>query len=89
MRAATYPLEVLLLTFSGWVSRHQQVVIEYLVEENRVLKEQMKGQNLRLTDNQRRRLAAKAKHLGRTGWASASSAPWRTRPVRLGGPMRR
>ncbi len=43
MRAATYPLEVLLLTFSGWVSRHQQVVIEYPVEENRVLKEQTKG----------------------------------------------
>ncbi len=57
MRAATYPLEVLLLTFSGWVNRHQQEVIEYLVEENRILKEQMKGRNLRLTDDQRRRLA--------------------------------
>ena len=65
MRAATYPLEVLLLTFSGWVSRHQQEVIEYLVEENRILKEQMKGRRLRLTDDQRRRLAAKAKRLGR------------------------
>jgi len=39
-------------------------VIVYLVEENRVLKEQLKGRKLRLTDDQRRRLAAKAKRLG-------------------------
>jgi len=65
MRAETYPLQVLLLAFSGWISRHQQDVIEYLVEENWVLKEQVKGRHLRLTDDQRRRLAAKAKRLGR------------------------
>ena len=65
MKAEIYPLQVLLLTVSGWVNRHQQEVIEYLVEENRVLKEQMKGRRLRLTDEQRRRLAAKGKHLGR------------------------
>jgi hypothetical protein len=29
---------VLLLTLAGWVNRHQQQVIEYLLEENRVLK---------------------------------------------------
>jgi len=40
------------------VSREQQRTIEYLVEENRVLKEQLKGRRLRLTDDQRRRLAA-------------------------------
>jgi hypothetical protein len=38
-----YPLQVLLVTLAGWVNRHQQHVIEYLVEENRVLKEQVKG----------------------------------------------
>ena len=65
MKAETYPLQVLLWTFSGWVNRHQQDVIGYLVEENRVLKEQMKGRRLRLTDEQRRRLAAKGKRLGR------------------------
>jgi transposase InsO family protein len=65
MKAEIYPLQVLLLTVSGWVNRHQQAVIEYLVEENRVLKEQMKGRRLRLTDEQRRRLAVKGKHLGR------------------------
>lgn len=65
MKAETYPLQVLLLTVSGWVNRHQQEVIEYLVEENCVLKEQMKGRRLRLTDEQCRRLAAKGKRLGR------------------------
>jgi len=64
MKADTYPLQVLLWTFSGWVNRHQQDVIAYLVEENRVLKEQMKGRRLRLTNEQRRRLAAKGKRLG-------------------------
>ena len=47
------------------MNRHQQDVIAYLVEENRVLKEQMKGRRLRLTNGQRRRLAAKGKRLGR------------------------
>ena len=65
MTAATFPLRMLLLTVSGWVNRHQQDVIAYLVEENRVLKEQMRGRKLRLNDDQRRRLAAKAKGLGR------------------------
>jgi hypothetical protein len=65
MTAATLPLQLLLLTVSGWVNRHQQDVIAYLVEENRVLKEQLHGRKLRLTDHQRRRLAAKAKRLGR------------------------
>jgi len=65
MLADTYPIRVLLMTLSGLVNRHQADVISYLVEENRVLKEQMKGRRLRLTDDQRRRLAVKAKLLGR------------------------
>jgi hypothetical protein len=52
-------------TFTGWVSRRQTATISYLIEENRVLKEQLKGRRLRLTDDQRRRLAAKGKLLGR------------------------
>ena len=65
MTADVYPLQVLLVTLAGWVNRHQQHVIEYLVEENRVLKAQGKGRRLRLTDDQRRRLAAKGRRLGR------------------------
>lgn len=59
------PLRALLLTAIGCVSREQQCRIEYLIEENRVLKEQLGGRRLRLTNDQRRRLAAKGKQLGR------------------------
>ncbi len=31
------PFQLILLTFSGWLNRHQLDVIEYLQEENRVL----------------------------------------------------
>jgi putative transposase len=61
------PLQFLMLVFAGWVNRHQQDVIEYLQEENRVLRGQLSGKRLRFTDQQRRRLAAKAKQVGRKG----------------------
>src|SRR5207302_4679784 len=50
---------------AGWMNRHQQAVIEYLMEENRVLREQIGRRRMRFDDDQRRRLAAKAKRLGR------------------------
>ncbi len=58
-------LHFLLLLFSGWVNRRQLAVIDYLKEENRVLREQLGGRRLRLNDDQRRRLAVKGKVLGR------------------------
>ncbi len=60
-------LQFLILIFAGWVNRSQQAVIEYLQEENRVLREQLGGKRLLFTDRQRRRLAAKAKAIGRRG----------------------
>ena len=33
MTADVYLLQVLLVTLAGWVNRHQQDVIEYLIEE--------------------------------------------------------
>lgn len=62
----TLQLEFLLSIFAGWVDRHQQNVIEYLQEENRVLREQLGGKRLLFTDRQRR-LAAKAREIGRKG----------------------
>jgi hypothetical protein len=38
MTADVSRLQVLLVTLAGWVNRHQQHVIEYLVEENRPLR---------------------------------------------------
>ena len=60
MTAATLPLPRLLLTVSGWGQRPQQDVIASLVKENRGLNEPRGGRKLRLTDGQRRRLAATA-----------------------------
>jgi hypothetical protein len=59
------PLQFLLVALAGWVNQHQRDVIDYLREENRVLREQLGPRRLRFTDAQRRRLAAKAKALGR------------------------
>jgi putative transposase len=39
--------------------------MEYLQEENRVVREQLGNKRLRLNDDQRRRLAVRAKKLGR------------------------
>jgi transposase InsO family protein len=60
------PLHLLILMLAGWVNRRQLDMIEYLQEENRVLKERLGGRRLRFTDAERRRLARKAKALGRT-----------------------
>ncbi len=49
-----FSLQLLLATFADWVNRHQTEVIEYLVEENRVLKEQLGGKRLGLNNDQRR-----------------------------------
>ena len=47
------------------MNQKQQHAIEYLREENRVLREQLGTRRLRFTDDQRRRLATKAKLVGR------------------------
>lgn len=60
-----YPLKFLFLVLAGWVNRKQQYVIDYLQEENRVLREQLGKKRLRFTNDQRLRLAAKAKKLDR------------------------
>ena len=59
------PFQLALLMFSGWANRHQLDVIEYLQEENRVLKARLGGSHLRFTDAERCRLARKAHALGR------------------------
>ena len=66
------PLAFLLLLFSGWVNRQQQAVINYLLEENRVLRAVNGSRRLRLTDDQRRRLAVKGKILGRRRLAAVA-----------------
>ena len=59
------PFRFVLIAVAGWMNQRQLQMIDYLREENRVLREQLGGRRLVLNDDQRRRLAAKAKGLGR------------------------
>ena len=65
MRPTLDSFRLLLISLAGWLNQQQQDVIDYLQEEKRVLREQLGDRRLRLNDNQRRRLAVKAKKLGR------------------------
>jgi len=59
------PWHILVIAMAGWMNRQQSAVIEYLQEENRVLRELLGNKRLCLNDEQRRRLAARGKALGR------------------------
>ena len=54
-----FPLRLLLATFAGWVNREQAQIVAYLIEENRVLREQLGEKRPRLTDDQRRLLVVR------------------------------
>jgi hypothetical protein len=73
------PIQFLLYLLIGWVTRQQAEVIEYLKAENLALREKLGGKRLRFTDAERRRLARKAKPLGRARlrelWASRKTQP--------------
>lgn len=49
----SFALQFLVVTVAGFIHRSQQDVIEYLREENRVLREQLGTRRLRLSDDQR------------------------------------
>ena len=59
------PFQFLVIVLGGWMNQRQQNAIEYLRAENRVLREQLGERRLRFTNDQRRRLAVRAKGLGR------------------------
>jgi hypothetical protein len=65
MAPLSYPLQFLVVALAGWINQQQREVIDYLQTENRVLLEQLGLRCLRFTDDQRIRLAAKAKLLRR------------------------
>jgi hypothetical protein len=48
MPTALDPFRFLLIALAGWMNHRQLHVIEYLREENRVLREQLGGRRLRL-----------------------------------------
>jgi hypothetical protein len=78
MAQVLQPWQVLVAVLADWINEHEQAAIEYL-RENRVLREQLGTRRLRLTDDQRRRLAAEDEASG-CGEVSCSN--------RLGGMLR-
>ena len=73
MAAVLQPWQILVAALAGWMGRQQDAVIEYLREENRVLRQQLGHRRLRLTDDQRRRLAVRGKAIGRRALAEVAS----------------
>jgi putative transposase len=65
LSASLTPFTFVIACIAGWLNEHQQRTIDYLVAENRVLREQIGSRRLRFADDQRRRLAVKAKEIGR------------------------
>src|SRR5215831_14502375 len=63
----------MLIAVSGWMNHRQLQVIDYLREENRALREQLGDRRVCLDDHQRRKLAIKAKALGRKVLAEVAS----------------
>ena len=65
MVASLFPLQYLVATLALWLNRQQQEVIDYLKEENRMLKAKLGSRKIQFTDAERRRLAVRAKVIGR------------------------
>lgn len=64
MRPTVYPWQFLSVIVAGILNDQQQRVIDYLKEENRILRVQLGNKQIRLTNDQRRRLAVLGKALG-------------------------
>jgi hypothetical protein len=58
-------LQMVLVVLTGWLERRERDAIVYMIEENRLLRRQLGTRRLRLTDDDRRRLAARAYRVGR------------------------
>ena len=59
------PWQLLLAALAGWVNQKQQAVIDFQGTQIQILMEKLGKKRLLLNDDQRRRLAVKAKVLGR------------------------
>jgi len=65
MVSSLFSRQYVIAVIAIWLNRQQQEVIDYLKEENRLLKEKLGGDKIHFTDAERRRLANRAKVLGR------------------------
>ena len=53
-------LQIVLSALTDWLDRREREAVAYLIEENRLIRRQLGGRQLRLTDDDRRRLAVRA-----------------------------
>ena len=72
-------LQMVLCVLTGWLERREREAIAYLIEENRLLRRQLGTRRLRLTDDDRRRLAARAYRVGRATLRRIARSRRRTR----------
>ena len=56
---------MVLCVLTGWLDRRERDAVAYLIEENLLLRRQLGTARVRLTDDDRRRLAARAYRVGR------------------------
>ena len=59
-----FSLRMLLAALVGWLDQRQQDAVAYVIEENRILRSHLSGR-IRLTNEERRRLARHGHRLGR------------------------
>ena len=59
MKAQSQPWQWLLLILAGWINRRQQEAVEYLLAENRVLREKLGKNQVLPSDDQWRCRAVK------------------------------
>jgi hypothetical protein len=50
MKFVLHPWQILLLVLAGWIKRQQQNAIEYLIAENRILREKLGKKRILLGD---------------------------------------
>jgi len=62
----------LLAALAGWLNHQQAEAMAYVIEENQTLRAQLGGRRLRLTDDQRRRLAVR----GLNRWGVRGCIGW-------------
>jgi hypothetical protein len=71
-------LQLVLSVLIGWLDCREREAVAYLIEENRLLRRQLGGRRLRLTDDDRRRLAARAYRVGRAALGGSPRSRRRT-----------
>ncbi len=76
MVACYFPLQYVIAASALWLNRQQQEVIDYLKEENRLLKEKVGDRKLHFTDAERHRLGQRPEQSCLPARFSLSSIRW-------------